>query len=383
MNITFLIGNGFDRNLGLETMYSDFVKIYKNITPDNDILKNFKEHIDTNQELWSNAEIALGQYTKEFEKGKAADLAICQIDFCDKLADYLRKEDAKVSYEKSEDAIKTIFNNMKNLSSDFLPEEKAAIDNIYQKYPSSGVSFAFINYNYTYTLDRCYEKLKEVSNHNEPKISNNILKNRIGELCHVHGTIDGDMVFAVNDEKQIANNDIFDCEDGDLYKSFLIKQQSNKLYLQRTDSKANNMLNDSRIIYIYGMSLGETDKLWWDRICDWLVRNKDNHVIIYKHNMPAKTVLPIYYQLHERKEKRKLLLYSKYTDEVNEELLNRIHITTKDIFEPIKNIGKITRTDVLDNAVKTELSNDAGGVAVITDSFENIGKAIEKELSQI
>ena len=29
MNITFLIGNGFDLNLGLATAYSDFVKYYK------------------------------------------------------------------------------------------------------------------------------------------------------------------------------------------------------------------------------------------------------------------------------------------------------------------------------------------------------------------
>lgn len=29
MNITFLIGNGFDLNLGLATACSDFVKFYK------------------------------------------------------------------------------------------------------------------------------------------------------------------------------------------------------------------------------------------------------------------------------------------------------------------------------------------------------------------
>ena len=29
MNITFMIGNGFDRNLGLKTKYSDFIAWYK------------------------------------------------------------------------------------------------------------------------------------------------------------------------------------------------------------------------------------------------------------------------------------------------------------------------------------------------------------------
>ena len=30
MNITYLVGNGFDLNLGLQTKYTDFIKVYKN-----------------------------------------------------------------------------------------------------------------------------------------------------------------------------------------------------------------------------------------------------------------------------------------------------------------------------------------------------------------
>lgn len=41
MNITFLIGNGFDRNLGLDTTYSDFIKVYKNRRLKLRHLKNF------------------------------------------------------------------------------------------------------------------------------------------------------------------------------------------------------------------------------------------------------------------------------------------------------------------------------------------------------
>ena len=43
MNITFLIGNGFDRNLGLATSYSEFVKVYKNTFAHSDNLLNFLE----------------------------------------------------------------------------------------------------------------------------------------------------------------------------------------------------------------------------------------------------------------------------------------------------------------------------------------------------
>lgn len=71
MNITFLIGNGFDRNLGLATTYSDFVKEYKKSVGKTDNLKNFRKHIEENEELWSAAELAIGVYTANFEKGQA------------------------------------------------------------------------------------------------------------------------------------------------------------------------------------------------------------------------------------------------------------------------------------------------------------------------
>ena len=60
MNITFMIGNGFDRNLNLNATFKAFVDEYKNIsdiaeTPDH--IKQFKKDIKSNEMLWSNAEI--------------------------------------------------------------------------------------------------------------------------------------------------------------------------------------------------------------------------------------------------------------------------------------------------------------------------------------
>ena len=42
MNITFLIGNGFDLNLGLATAYSDFVKYYKETDAEKNACKDKK-----------------------------------------------------------------------------------------------------------------------------------------------------------------------------------------------------------------------------------------------------------------------------------------------------------------------------------------------------
>lgn len=61
MNITFLIGNGFDLNIGLATTYSAFLEEYaKPSDKDNDLLKYFKQKILKDAKMWSNAEMAFG-----------------------------------------------------------------------------------------------------------------------------------------------------------------------------------------------------------------------------------------------------------------------------------------------------------------------------------
>lgn len=46
MNITFLIGNGFDLNLKLNTRYSDFYKYYIKNDPKDLLSKSIKEDFE-------------------------------------------------------------------------------------------------------------------------------------------------------------------------------------------------------------------------------------------------------------------------------------------------------------------------------------------------
>ena len=112
MIITFLIGNGFDRNLGLKTTYADFVKHYKTIPQKSETLKNFQEYIQDNEELWSSAEIAMGEYTSQFEKGAAIAFSECHTDFCEQLALYLKKQMSSVDYELYTAEILKAFSNI-------------------------------------------------------------------------------------------------------------------------------------------------------------------------------------------------------------------------------------------------------------------------------
>lgn len=61
MRITFMIGNGFDKNVGLNTGYDDF---YKSL-PENTLYGIFKS-IKTDTALWSDMEEGLGKSNAMF-----------------------------------------------------------------------------------------------------------------------------------------------------------------------------------------------------------------------------------------------------------------------------------------------------------------------------
>lgn len=46
MNITYLIGNGFDLNLGLKTRYRDFYDYYVKQPSNDDLIKKFKNDLE-------------------------------------------------------------------------------------------------------------------------------------------------------------------------------------------------------------------------------------------------------------------------------------------------------------------------------------------------
>lgn len=341
MNITFLIGNGFDRNLGLDTTYADFINAYKATKSGSKILEKFRNHIKDNEKLWRNAEIALGKYTSEFEVGDGMSFSECHQDICEHLVEFLKNEEKRFLCNECIDNIFSAFKGIVEPYAPFPTLEKATINSVFNKLVDGRRIFNFICYNYTSTLDQILDIVKQ----NESKIlgqhqSRGITyPHSLGRVCHVHGTLDKEIVFAVNDETQIVNPEIFDFEDGEICKNLLIKQNANALYQENTDAKANQILQESNIIYIYGMSLGETDALWWKRVCAWLAQNSEHHVIIQNYEMLHKGVYQLPYLLAEKRRKMQLLSYSELDDATKQALYKRIHVTGANIFSELHNVA--------------------------------------------
>ena len=147
------------------------------------------------------------------------------------------------------------------------------------------------------------------------------------------------MVLGVNDETQIAAPEIFS-EVGEEYKYQIIKQKTNEMNEQNVDTKTATLLAQSQLIYIYGMSLGRTDALWWNRIIDLMLKNQNLHVIIHCFDGPKDTLIQRRIQTFNREMKRAFLSYSNQEQNRLEELGNRIHIDRTNIFASLKDVAK-------------------------------------------
>lgn len=344
MNITFLIGNGFDLNLGLKTTYYDFIQSYIKLCPKDEGLNKFYNHINNNLKLWSNAELAFGQYTADLSSGQAEIFNDNLVDFITHLETYLKGEECKIDYDSFKKQIIDTFSGIDKVYRSFPSEERQIIKSVFDHNISQQVVVKFICFNYTRTLDKCVEIARSKPDLLRSHYHNhNAYAHWIGNIFHIHGVLDkGNMILGLNDETQIANPDIFQCDNGVIYKNSAIKRHANMLLGEGTDKLALDCVNDSNIIYIYGMSIGETDRLWWSRIISWLTGNPRNQLIIHVHDLHVKKQNLAKYKIAQNKEKSDFLNHGNLEREKRHCLEKQIHITDENIFEGIRDIIKYT-----------------------------------------
>jgi len=337
MNITFLIGNGFDLNIGLATTYSAFLKEYtKLFDADSDLLKYFKQKILKDTKIWSNAELAFGTATEQFlEDGyTAGDFCVCHEDFCVKLAEYLLGQEKRLNYTALSDALVSGFvKGIQSYKSSFREAEVGAITNAENTF-SGGFTFNFISFNYTAVLDQCLAAARKKAGVLGKRRISNYPDNQFGKVLHVHGTVHRDMVLGVNDVGQIAAPKLFEGYDEE-YINELIKQKTNEINEENSDSKAFDLLKTSDLIYIYGMSTGETDKLWWKRICDLMVKKGNLHLIIHKYDAPEDGLIRRAFRLFINTVRKEFVAYSSLEDAKKEAIMARIHIDNTNIFSEL------------------------------------------------
>lgn len=280
-NITFIIGNGFDRQLGLDTGYDQFLSWYIQQLSSSENIKTYKEYLKNNPQSpwWSDAEIAMGAYIKQF-----TDMTISfyyeQIrDLKLRLAEYLQAQQARCDYSNKAAIASAFAGFVANFHKDILLDRK--VSGKFSQREST--NYYFITFNYTSVLN---DIISITKTHLPAIYSTRIAQNftaigQIAEVIPVHGTLQSSLIMGVNDESQIQFPGDYLTFTPKL-KRTIIKPQTNSALGRSEDARAEAIIKNSNVIAIYGLKLGDTDKKWRDYIAEWF-RIDSHYITIFDH----------------------------------------------------------------------------------------------------
>lgn len=317
-NVTFIIGNGLDISLGLDTRYRDFYKYVQKRKPKT---KNrIYSSIQQSPKTWADFELQLGKYSLYIdsldESGKAAEsesLLEELEEVRDDLAEYLETQEKR----------------LKDISVDLRFNEKGFFDGlsrgqrikIEELLSNQITNVDFISLNYTSTLEKI--------------LSDSTVARSAGwrtnAPLHIHGDLYENLTLGVSSVQQVSQS-MTKSEQEDLVKPLLIASMNDG----RIDDMR-SMIYRSNIIVLFGVSLGETDAYIWTILNDWLRRYPNAHMVIHKHDSTytdsTKRSSRRQKQYIQRVQDR-LISHSKYSNEQIESMRKKIFVihNTKKLF---------------------------------------------------
>ena len=296
-NILVLVGNGFDvsvlkkynqgRMKGKTTSYKDFYDYitHHNLVDQSNILyKKMTEDRNSHKDNWSDFENSIKEL---FESGESAvsELEKCVDEFQGFFTRFLNDMvDIDFLLKINEESKKNKFANQS--LAHFLED----INSPTFQFPENTdhydlFDYVFVNFNYTSILDNymcmdkdqfdphCYKSIDtnfsfylndEFKNKHQTVYSSYV----ISDIIHPHGVQDvpRSILFGMD----IPNYDKGKSEEKKLIKS----------YWAQYDIKYKSYFDDAELFIIYGMSLGQSDGWWMDKIFDAIL-DRQAELIIY------------------------------------------------------------------------------------------------------
>lgn len=282
MNIVFLIGNGFDINLGMKTSYADFyhhyISTYKSVAsePVSRLMASISQYKDTN--LWADLERGLGEYTAHV--GTIEELREVYFHLNDALKNYLTVQVPDKKYLTA-NAVAKLKADLFQPFQEFKPRLRQEIVSFMNPGSSSTDNVDIITFNYTDTI----EKILASSNFKLPfelgvKNVTNGTKRMLKNIYHIHGTLkDTELIMGVNDKSQIKSEQLAKDPSARL---MLVKPETTTNRGDFLDDNCEKVIREADMYCLFGLSLGETDQKWWDLLASRF-STANVRIIYYAH----------------------------------------------------------------------------------------------------
>lgn len=295
MEVVYLIGNGFDLSIGLDTAPKAFIESY---LEKNNSDSGRKEHVtalvkdmqEQGIETWADFEMESGEYSKRFAEDVGDD-AFAYAEACSDLFKHLHE---KLSAQNNRvDKAFVEQNSMECIRSltDFREESEAdeqkMIDKLRMAHANEHWIYELLAFNYTDVLDKFVSYV--LSEHGEglaPVVSGTGQKHLIKQVIHVHQSLENPIICGVDDADQIA------------YEPFrleravvetLVKQESQRYLRRDDDTRGFALIDQAKIICVYGMSLGLSDRRWWKAVANHLQQDSEALLVLMSYGLCEET----------------------------------------------------------------------------------------------
>ncbi|MGY3744791.1 AbiH family protein [Oenococcus kitaharae] len=314
---TYVIGNGFDLHLGLKTSYKDFYEyldeqINEGKFEDNGLIKDIEdsikdirfhgdpnkpEKLDPEKERplvnWANLEagikedlqrLAQSEITHEVLSTRIDDF-FYELSKC--LSQYLHSQNDLVHLNVSgSQATEGILAPFRNLASgdrdDLFNSIIKGNSEITDPNIKGHFEINFVNFNYTNTLDQYVSQVANIDDSDFKRVTYGSKIAAVNKkILHPNGTFDETSIVGVGRAEDIPKE--LSLEDYQI--DYLSKLNFAR---NRHDGRVDETfkrLKDSDVTIIYGMSIGESDAVYFDKIIEGMIANPHKHVIIVR--LPA------------------------------------------------------------------------------------------------
>lgn len=324
MNVTFMIGNGFDLACGLKTRYCHVYEEYCVTASKNDNIDKFKKELLAGKyDKWSDFEMALPEFAKElgdFDKFKE-----CVINFTEFLNKYLKEQERLIDVTSKDRLQKVMTAYVYDFNKYCLQLSAQRIESYLTK-PNESTLINFITFNYTDTLEKC---LSVVSSRKKSQYYQWLCKPPI----HIHDRLDKGILLGLDDEKWYAD---IPCNDKRKVKNFLDKLHINSQH-SNIINRVEKTIIESNIIVFFGWSMGDSDSHWVNLLKKQFQSNNALH-IVYSPYYTEMLNLNLKSQRIDREDDWKDYIAVKF--DVSENDRGRLHIITTDDYMKLDFLSK-------------------------------------------
>lgn len=316
MNITFLIGNGFDINCGMKCTYKDAYEAYIRMSSDSTIIEQFKRRIGDNIDTWADFEVAMASDMINYKSEK--EFLLCLRDFKKHLNRYLSNEEGKIVTKLNNNRVQNLVRNEMHNSLHYFYDgiSHNLTKEISERISEETVTYYAISFNYTSVFDNLFLS----ATGRDPS-----------DVVHIHGKLNDDLVIGMDSFNQLPKVPYYISKKG---KRAFIKSEFNEEFDKARVKSAEDKIALSDIICVFGMSLGDSDLKWRQLLFQWLQNTKNTHLFLYNYECSCLTDLTADERLdHEEDSKVRILERFELESARIENLIEKIHIPCeKNIF---------------------------------------------------